>query len=76
MFSGAFKDVITNIFAFLMGIFAIVQAIQVVVMQWFSQIGDRKPTLSDYIMLVISIITTVVAWYTGKNSNGKAKKPV
>lgn len=74
MFSGTFKDVVTNIFAFLMGVFAVIQAVQVVVMQWFSQIGDRKPTLTDYIMLVVSIVTTVIAWYTGKGSNGKAKK--
>ena len=74
MFKGTFKEVVTNIFAFLIGIFTIVQAVQVVVMQWFASIGDRKPTLTDYLTLVIGLVTTIVAYFTGKDSNGKAKK--
>lgn len=74
MFKGTFKDVVTNIFAFLGTVFAIIQAVQIVVMQWFSNIGDKKPTLADYITLVVLVVSSVVAFFTGKDSNGKAKK--
>ena len=74
MFKGTFKDVVTNIFALLMSIFTVVQAVQVVVLQWFASVGDRKPTFADYMTLVISLVTTIVAYFTGKDSNGKAKK--
>lgn len=74
MFKGTFKDVVTNIFAFLMSVFAIIQAVQIVILQWFATVGDKKPTLTDYIALIVSLVTTIVAYFTGKDGNGKAKK--
>jgi len=73
MFKGTFKDIVTNIFAFISTVFAIIQAVQIVVMQWFANVGDRKPTLAEYITLVVLIVSSLTAYFTGKDANGKSK---
>lgn len=73
MFKGTFKDILTNIFAFIAGALGLVQAIVIVWNQWLASV-PVKPTLTDWVQLVILIVTTIVAWFTGKDANGKAKK--
>jgi len=72
MFQGTLKDIITNIFAFIMGIFSLIQVVSIVWNQWASTVS-QDPTLMEWIQLIISISVAVVAWFTGKDSRGNAK---
>jgi formate-dependent nitrite reductase membrane component NrfD len=73
MFQGTLKDIITNVIAFIAGALSLVQAVIIIWQQWL-ETASPKPTLTEWIQLLILIITAVVAWYTGKDSNGKAKQ--
>lgn len=72
MFKGTLKDIITNIFAFIMGVFSLIQAISIVWNQWIATVG-QEPTIIEWIQLIISVSIAVVAWFTGKDGRGKAK---
>lgn len=73
MFKGTFKDVVTNIFAFITGFISVILLIINVWNQWLAT-ASPKPTLIEWIQLVILIVTTLVAYFTGKDSDGKPKK--
>ena len=73
MFKGTFKDIITNIFAVFSGVAGLVQAISLVWAQWIANVST-KPTLFEWMQLVGLIVMTVVAYYTGKSGDGKAKE--
>lgn len=72
MFKGTLKDIITNVIAFISGALGLVQAVIIVWNQWL-QTASPKPTLTEWVQVIILEVTAVVAWYTGKDSNGKAK---
>lgn len=72
MFQGTLKDIITNIFSFIMGIFSLIQVISIVWNQWIATVS-QDPSLMEWIQLIISISIAVIAWLTGKDNNGKAK---
>lgn len=72
MFKGTLKDIITNIFSFIMGVFSLIQAINIVWNQWVAS-ASTDPTLIEWIQLIISISIAFVAWFTGKDSRGKPK---
>jgi uncharacterized membrane protein YfcA len=62
MFSGTLKDSITNVFALLMVIAGAYNAyIQ-------ANAGDI-----NWFQLVVTIAVAVIGWFTGKDSQGKAK---
>lgn len=70
---GTLKDKITNILAILTGIAGLVQALVIVWSQWIVTV-PAKPTLTDWLTLVILVVSAVVAWATGKTGDLKAKK--
>ena len=72
MFKGTLKDIITNVIAFISGALGLVQAVIIVWNQWL-QTASPKPTLTEWVQVIILEVTAVVAWYTGKDGNGKAK---
>lgn len=74
MFRGTLKDIITNIFAFIMGVFSLIQVVSIVWNQWAATVST-DPTLMEWIQLIISISVAVVAWFTGKDGRGKTKIP-
>ena len=72
MFTGTFKDIITNILSFISGILAVAQVILLVYNQWIATVSS-EPTFADWIQLAILISVAVVGYYTGKTGDGKAK---
>lgn len=60
---GTFKDKLTNIIAVIVVIAGAVNAY----LQTLT--GDI-----NWFQLIAAVLTAIIAWYTGKDSNGKAKK--
>ena len=60
---GTFKDKLTNIIAVIVVIAGAINAY----LQTLT--GDI-----NWFQLAAAVLTAVIAWYTGKDSNGKAKK--
>lgn len=66
MFGGTLKDKITNVISLIFAIGAAIQA-------YIATIGDGN---IDWFTFFLTVFGAVIAWLTGKDSNGKAKKPV
>lgn len=66
------KDKITNVFAYITSLIGLVQAVNLVYMQWTAT-ASAKPTLAEWVQLVILVSVAVVSFFTGKTSDGKSK---
>lgn len=64
MFGGTLKDKITNVLALIM---AVLSAVQI----YFGTLGDNP---INWYTLALTVLGAIVAWFTGKDSNGKTKK--
>jgi len=69
------KDKITNVFAYIASLISLIQAINLVYIQWTAT-ASAKPTLAEWIQLVILVSVAVVSYFTGKTSDGKSKSAI
>jgi hypothetical protein len=63
MFNGTLKDILTNILSLVMGVIAAVQI-------YLGTLGDQQ---INWITFIVTIVGAIVAWFTGKGGDGKAK---
>ena len=64
MFTGTLKDILTNVLSLIMGVIASVQI-------YLGTIGEGE---INWITLIVTVVGAIVAWFTGKGGDGKAKK--
>ena len=67
MFKGTFKDIVTNIISVL----TIVAGVISVVVQY-----SATANLDNWITYVVGLAVAIALYFTGKDSNGKSKKPI
>ena len=63
MFKGTLKDILTNIVSLLLGILAAVQV-------YLGTLGEQD---INWITFIVTVVSAVIAWFTGKGGDGKAK---
>lgn len=63
MFKGTLKDILTNVISLLMGVLAAVQV-------YLGTIGGDE---INWVTFIVTIVSAVIAWFTGKDGRGKAK---
>ena len=63
MFKGTLKDILTNVLSLLMGIIAALQL-------YLGTIGEGE---INWVTFIVTIVSAVIAWFTGKGGDGKAK---
>lgn len=66
------KDKITDIFAYITTGIGLLQAVNLVYLQWTAT-ASAKPTASEWIQLAVLVTVAVVSFFTGKTSDGKTK---
>ncbi len=63
MFTGTLKDILTNVLSLVMGIIAAVQV-------YLGTLGGED---INWITFIVTVVSAVIAWFTGKDGRGKAK---
>ena len=63
MFKGTLKDILTNILSLMMGVIAALQL-------YLGTIGEGE---INWVTFIVTIVSAVIAWFTGKGGDGKAK---
>ena len=67
------KDLYTTIAGYVMIVLGVIQAIMTIMAQWFSTLGERKPTITDWFILVGLLFSGITALFTGRNPDGSKK---
>lgn len=63
MFQGTLKDILTNILSIVMGVLSAVQI-------YLGTLGEQE---INWVTFIVTIVSAVIAWFTGKDGRGKAK---
>ena len=63
MLKGTLKDILTNILSLLMGVIAAIQI-------YLGTLGEQN---INWVTLIVTVVGAIVAWFTGKGGDGKAK---